>query len=93
MEVTTIEQFYEIKENNPNDLIVIMDTPTKIDRIHYVRCHHVKDEYFQTKVLNNQRKNGSYHHYHNFEYEQIKQKYKQGIDCIACERFSREPLI
>lgn len=93
MEIISLTEFREIKNCKPNDLIVIMDGPTKVDRIHFVRCPFVNEDSFQTKVLANNKKNGSYNYYQNSHYEQIKLKYKLGIDCIHCEKFAREPLI
>jgi len=58
-EIKTKDEFREIKESGAGYLL-ITDTANG-NRIHKLSCSHVKEDYFEEKVLKEKCKNGNYY--------------------------------
>ena len=61
-EITTLEEFRQIKNGNLDHIIVILDTANE-NKSHFVGCEFITEQNFQEKVLDNANKNGRYYHY------------------------------
>ena len=81
-EITTLNQFREIKNGNVDHIVIILDGPNG-DKSHFVGCEFVTEENFQEKIIDNSKKNGRYFHYTNRK--EAKKADHQGVSpCGRC---------
>ena len=85
--IKTLEELREIKNQNPDEFIVITDSVTG-DMIHSAMCSFVKDENFAIKVLENNEKFGEYYHFKT--YEESKQQIPSISICKFCSKYFKE---
>lgn len=78
-EILTEEDFCRTQKEGTGFIAI---TDANKCRIHSVKCPNVELHYFKTKVIQNNRKNGSY--FWSDEIKTLKNKWKNSDDCLHC---------
>lgn len=80
-EILLEEEFCKIQTDGKGFIAI---TDGNNCRIHSVKCPNIDLSYFRTKVLENNRKNGSY--YWDSNVTSLRSKFDNSDDCLHCKK-------